>query len=281
MDEPHAVCIFEAMKKRLKLLSQWKHTLWWLLLGIFASIGTQGVVESEFEHEILQTVAENIISRTKGKSEVAIIDTAIQVCYYLQERRSEILGKHNYNSTKTKFFNSSLQSYYIGTGACGYYSLFAARVFERLGYQPKIVQQRVNGIWGAHITLALPLKQTGKLILVDPLYHHTFKDSGGQLSSIAEVHKHWNAYYAKYLPAQYNPAYDYQQGYRHTSWDKLGIVSRAVYRVLSFTVGQEKTDALSLRMWIIDPYRTLTFMAFLASAFCVLMIVLGYRHHNS
>jgi len=65
------------VKKRLKQLSQWKHTFWWLLLGISASIGTQGLMESEFENEILQTVAENIVSKTKGKSEVAIIDSTI------------------------------------------------------------------------------------------------------------------------------------------------------------------------------------------------------------
>jgi len=274
------ICTFVTVKKSLKQLSQWKHTFWWLLLGISASIGTQGLMESEFENEILQTVAENIVSKTKGKSEVAIIDSTIQICFYLQERRSEILGKHHYSAVKANFFNSSLQSYYIGTGACGYYSLFAARVFQRLGYQPKIVQQRVNGRWGAHITLALPLKQTGQLILVDPLFHHTFKDSVGQLSDIKTVRSNWASYYVKHLPSHYNRSYDYQQGMRHTNWDKFGFVSRAMYRVLSFTMGQEKADSLSLRMWIIDPFRVQSFLAFLASAFCVLMIVLGYRHHN-
>lgn len=272
--------IFVTVKKRLTQLSQWKHTLWWVLLGITTCIGTQGLMESQFEHEILQTVADNIVSKTKGQPETAVIDTTIQLCYYLQERRSEILGKHNYSSVKANFFRSSLQSYYIGTGACGYYSLFAARVFQRLGYKPKIVQQRVNNRWGAHITLALPLKQNGKLILVDPLFHHTFKDNDGQLSSIETVRSNWNSYYALHLPTRYNSAYDYQQGFRHTNWDKYGFLSRAMYGVLVFAIGQEKTDALSMRMWIIDPYRVQSVLAFLASAFCVLMIVMGYRHHN-
>jgi hypothetical protein len=257
------------------LRTQWKQTFWWLFLGISTSIGIQGLLESEFENEILQTLSVNITAKTKGMSEVALIDTTIQTCYYLQERRSLIFDNHVFTASKANHFNSSLQSFYIGTGACGYYSLFAARVFQHLGYKPKIVQQRVNGRWGAHITLAMPSKQTQKLILVDPLFHHTFKDSSGQLSSIAEVHKHWNAYYAKHLPAQYNPAYDYQQGYRHTNWDKYGFVSRAAHRVLAFTMGQEKADALSLRMWIIDPYRVQSFLAFLVSAICLVMIVLG------
>lgn len=274
------ICTFVAVKKRLKQLSQWKHTFWWLLLGISASIGTQGLLESQFENEILQTLADNITTKTKGMSETAIIDTTIHACYYLQERRSEVLGNHTYTAVKANLFRSSLQSFYIGTGACGYYSLFAARVFQRLGYQPKIVQQRVNGRWGAHITLAVPLKQSGQLILVDPLFQHTFKDSGGQLSGIETVRSNWASYYVKHLPSRYDASYDYQQGARHTNWDKFGFVSRAMYRVLSFTMGQEKADSLSLRMWIIDPYRVQSFLAFLVSAFCVLMIVMGYRHHN-
>jgi hypothetical protein len=252
----------------------------WLFLGLFFSIGIRGLLESEYENEILHTVAENIISKTKGKSETAVIDTAINVCYYLQECRTEILGAHDYSSIKANFLNSSLQSFYIGTGACGYYSMFAARVFEQLGYKPKIVQQCINGQWGAHITLVVPLKQTQKLILVDPLLHHTFKDSGGQLSSIEEVRSNWDTYYAKNLPSYYVKSYDYQQGFRYTNWDKFGYVSRAIYCGLVFTIGQNKTDLICLRMWFIDTYRVQSFLAFLASVFCVLMIVLGYRHHN-
>jgi hypothetical protein len=268
------------VKKRLRKLSQWKHTFWWLILGISASIGINGLLEWEFEDEILRTIAENITSRTKGKSETALVDTTIQVCFYLQERRSEICGKHTYTASNAHRFRSSLQSFYIGTGACGYYSLFEARVFQQLGYTPKIVQQRVNGRWGAHITLAIPLKQNPRIILVDPLSHHTFKDSSGELSSIEQVRSNWHQYYAQHVPLHYDPAYNYQQGIRHTNWDKYGFISRSVYRVLTFTIGQEKTDTLCFRMWIIDPYRMQAFFAFLVSAFCVLMIVLGYRHHN-
>lgn len=257
-------------------MSEWKRTIWWLLLGISASIGTHGLLESEFENEILETLANNITSKTTGMSEAAIIDTTIQVCYNLQERRSLVFDSHIFKASKASkanHFQSSLQSIYIGTGACGYYSLFAARVFQHLGYKPKIVQQRVNGRWGAHITLAIPSKKTQDLILVDPLFHHTFKDSKGNLSTIEDVHSNWSTYYGKNLPANYNPAYNYQQGFRHTNWDKYGFVSRAVYRFMTLTIGQKKTDALSLRMWIIDPYRVQSFLAYLISLICIGMII--------
>jgi hypothetical protein len=268
------------LKTLTQLLTLLKANFLWLLLGISLAVGVSGLLESQFENEILSNIAQKVKDRTQGLSEEDQIDSTIALCHYLQVRRSEILGGGNYHSFKATNFKSSLQSFYIGTGACGYYSLFAARVFQKLGYSPRVVQQRVNDRWGGHITLSLPLKQTGKLILVDPLFHHTFKDSIGQLSGIETVRSNWASYYVKHLPSHYNRSYDYQQGMRHTNWDKFGFVSRAMYGVLSFTIGQEKTDALSLRMWIIDPYRVQSFLAFLASAFCVLMIVLGYRHHN-
>ena len=258
-----------------------KSTFFLFFLGVSFSIGIKDLIESQYENEILKAVATNIISKTKGKSETAVVDTAINVCYYLQESRTEILGALEYSSLKSHFPYSSLRSFYIGTGACGYYSMFAARVFMKLGYEPKIVQQRVKGQWGAHITLAIPLKQTQKLILVDPLFHHTFKDSSGQLSSIEAVRSNWATYYAKNLPSHYVESYNYEQGFRFTNWDKLGYVSRAIYRGLVFTIGQKKTDLFCFRMYFIDTYKVQSFLAFLVSAFCVLMIVLGYKHHNS
>jgi hypothetical protein len=94
------------------LRTQWKHTFWWLFLGISASIGIQGLLESEFENEILQTLSDNITAKTKGMSEVALIDTTIQTCYYLQERKSLIFNNHVFTASKANHFNSSLQSFY-------------------------------------------------------------------------------------------------------------------------------------------------------------------------
>ena len=203
------------------------------------------------------------------------------MCHYLQVRRSEILGGGNYHSFKATNFKSSLQSFYIGTGACGYYSLFAARVFQKLGYSPRVVQQRVNDRWGGHITLSLHLKSSGQWILVDPLFKHTFRDSQNRLSSLHNVRLNWANYYAKHTPSNYNPSYNYQQGWRHTNWDKYGVVSRSVYKILTFVMGKDRTDALSLRMWIIDAYGVQSILAFLVSALCIGLIAFRLRSKTS
>ncbi len=245
------------------------------------AVGVSGLLESQFENEILSNIAQKVKDKTQGLSEEDQIDSTIALCHYLQVRRSEILGGGTYHSFKATNFKSSLQSFYIGTGACGYYSLFAARVFQQLGYQPKIVQQRVNDRWGAHITVALPLKSGKKMILVDPLFKHTFRDAQNHLSTLHDVRARWATYYSKHTPANYNPNYNYQQGWRHTNWDKLGVVSRSAYKILTFVIGKDRTDALSLRMWIIDAYRVQSVLALLFSALCIGLIAFDWKRSKS
>jgi hypothetical protein len=252
-----------------------------MMLGCSVSVGVSGLLESQFENEILSNIAQKIQERSKGLSEENQIDSAVALCHYLQIRRSEILGAGTYHSFKATTFRSSLQSFYTGTGACGYYTLFAARVFLKLGYQPKIVQQRVNNQWGAHITLALPLKSGEKMILVDPLFKYTFHDSLNRLSTLQDVSAHWSTYYSKHTPANYKPSYNYQQGWRHTNWDKLGVVSRSAYKILTLVIGKDRTDALSFRMWIIDAYRLQTILAFLVSGLCIGLIAFRLKSKTS
>ena len=268
------------LKRLTYLRTLLKANFLWLLLGISAAIGVNGLLESQFENEILSNVALSIDEKTKGMGEEDKIEATVNLCHYLQVRRSEILGGRTYTSFKATNFRSSLQSFYIGTGACGYYSLFAARVFQKLGYAPRVVQQRVENRWGGHITLALPLKSNGKWILVDPLFKHSFRDTHNHLSSLHDVRAHWNSYYSKHTPSDYNPSYNYQRGWRHTNWDKYGVVSRAVYKILVFTIGKDKTDAMSLRMWIIDAYRVQSMIAFLVSGVCIVLIVIGLKPHS-
>ena len=268
------------LKRLTYLRTLLKANFLWLLLGISSAIGVNGLLESQFENEILRNVALSIDEKTKGMSEEDKIEATVNLCHYLQVHRSEILGGRTYTSFKATNFRSSLQSFYIGTGACGYYSLFAARVFQKLGYAPRVVQQRVENRWGGHITLALPLKSNGKWILVDPLFKHSFRDTHNHLSSLPDVRAHWNSYYSKHTPSDYNPSYNYQQGWRHTNWDKYGVVSRAVYKALAFTIGKDKTDAMSLRMWIIDAYRVQSILAFLVSGICIALIVIGLKRSN-
>jgi hypothetical protein len=75
-----------------------------LLLGISLAVGVNGLLESQFENEILSNIAQKITDKTKGQSEEDQIDTAIALCYALQASRTEILGGDLYHSFKANNF---------------------------------------------------------------------------------------------------------------------------------------------------------------------------------
>lgn len=229
-------------------------------------------MQLEFENEVLDAIIEKINPKRALTDEELLIDKTIHTAYFLQERRTSISGQHNFQSLKTKLFSSSLESFYVGTGACGYYSIFAARLLKRQGLQPKIVQQCVKGVWGAHITLAIPLKN-GRLGLVDPLFDHIFKDSAGHIADIKTVEKYWPMFESQ-LPPRYDKKYCYQESYRHTNWDKFGFVTRGIYSIGCMIFGKETMDLVSLRSVFIDPYEILLY---LFAAISIFIIVLLYR----
>ena len=271
---PHFKYNFAAkMKRRLMATigERWKRIkvpVLWLFAGIYLAVGIQSVNESSFESDILKNIAQQIQQRTQGRSEEVVVDTAVHMVHYLLERRSQILGGGQYNSFKAVNFHSSLQSFYIGTGACGYFSMFAARVFTELGLPVKIVQQRSKGQYGAHITLIVGLEGGKRWVLVDPLYNHVFKTPKGSLAGLEEVTQHWNQYQGQ-MPKNYNWDYNYQEGYRFTNWDKLGVVSRAAYRVGAVLLGERVMKQVCVRMWVIDPYKTQGILAFLGLGLCL------------
>ena len=255
-------------------------TVLWVVLFVSLTFGFQAWTDAEFENEVLSTIAQQIQKKSQGKSEEALIDSAIQLSFFLQERRSIVFGGHRFQSLKANYFKSSLQSFYIGVGACGYYSLFAARVFQKLGYQPKIIQQKVGNRWGAHITLAIPLKSTGQLVVVDPLFHHVFRDANGNMVGLEKLKSDWFTL-EHTLPDNYNRKYNYQSGWRHTNWDKFGFVSRAVYKLLCWTYGKAKTDAICMRMYIIDPYRIQFQLAFGLSILAMVLLWITRQSVNA
>lgn len=245
-----------------------RHTFLWMLTGVFLTIGVHSVNESAFETDILRNIAKKIDHKTEGRPQAVQVDSAVHLIHYLLERRSEILGGGHFKSFKAVNFHSSLQSFYIGTGACGYYSMFASRVFTELGYKVKIVQQRSLGRYGAHITLAVAVDSSQRWVLVDPLFNHIFKNADGQLATLDEVSQHWERYRSQ-LPSHYNPNYNYTEGYRFTNWDKLGVVSRAAYRVGAVLFGDARMKQVCLRMWVIDPYKVQGVLAFLMMGLCL------------
>lgn len=240
-----------------------------VMLGVFVATGISSFIQSEFENEIIDTII-NKIDPKNDLSEEALIDSTIHLAHYIQESRTLLTGSHEFESLKTTFFSSTLESFYIGTGACGYYSLFAARLFKRMGFSPKIVQQKTGDVWGAHITVAIPLAD-GRLGLTDPLFNHVFKDKNGKIADIHSVINEWDYYQGK-VPPIYDKKYDYQSGYRHTNWTKLGFISKGIYSIACMVFGKETMETVSIRVTFIDPYYVQAICCLIGSIGCLILL---------
>lgn len=196
-------------------------------------------MDYSFEEEVLANLAIHVKSKSIPGNTESVIRAALDDASYLDQRNTELLGDKTFHTWKVGLMSTSFAPYYYGGGACGGYSLFLARLLKKMGYHIKTVQVKVNGKYGGHITLGVV--DGNRLLLVDPLYDLYYKDSLGHMVDIHEVAKNWS-YYVKQVPPNYNHNYDYQSGWRYTNWDKLGIISRGIYKVGVKIFGKERVD---------------------------------------
>jgi hypothetical protein len=203
-------------------------------------------MDYSFEEEILGNLADHVRSVSPNQDPETLIVTALNVSNYLEARTTEVFQNKDFESLKVKLMSTSFSAYNYGGGACGSYTLFLARLLKNMGFKEKIIQLNVNGVWGGHITLGV--ESGNKLLLVDPLFNCSFKDSSGRLSDIHAVAKNWNVY-KQQVPPNYNKDYNYQSGWRFTNWDKFGFLSRSMYKVGAFIFGKTKMDNLSVHYY--------------------------------
>lgn len=196
-----------------------------------------------FEEEVLTNLALHVKTKSIPGNTESIVRAALNDASYLDERNTELLGDKTFHTWKVGLMSTSFAPYYYGGGACGGYSLFLGRLLKKLGYNFKTIQLKVNGRFGGHITLGVV--DGNRLLLVDPLYDLYYKDSLGHMVDINEVAKNWNSIYVKQVPANYNHNYNYQTGWRYTNWDKLGFISRGVYKTGVYFFGKNRMDNYS------------------------------------
>lgn len=226
----------------------------------------------KLEEEILNYLADHVRSISPSKDPESIIETALTASNYLEERHSEIFHDKPFQSFKVKLMSTSFAAFNYGGGDCGSYTLFLARLLKNMGYKVKIVQLKVNGVWGGHITLGI--ENGNKLLLVDPLFNCSFRDSSNHLSDIHTVASNWG-YYSKNLPKEYKSEYDYQSGWRYTNWDKFGFISRGIYNTGVFIFGKSRMDNLSVHYY----YLGLSKIYFISSFLGFLLFILNPIRH--
>jgi len=182
--------------------------------------------------KLMGGIISKIVTLPNEGGEVGLVKNTLGAVYALSEPRTDFFrGDLNYS-------DDYLEAFFSGSGACGRYSQFACWVLTEMGYSCRMVQQRVNGTWGGHISLEANLNRfneamPARWMLVDPLFNHVFLDSQNRELSAESVIANWPQIIPQ-LPSDYPEKYNYQQGLRYTNWDKFGLFTRTIYRVGKF-----------------------------------------------
>lgn len=230
-------------------------------------------IDWRFEEELLDNIIYRIKAESVKNDPESLIISAMNIATYMEERNPQIFRGTQFTSLKVKLMSPSFAAFYYGGGACGAHTLFLARLLKKCGLKVKIVQLRVKGEWGGHITLVV--ENNNKLCLLDPTYNYAFKDSSGGLADIHEVANNWTAY-SQRVPANYPPEYNYQSGWRYTNWDKLGILSRTIKSMGIFFYGKQKMENLSVRFYLLGRIKYYSLAALLGCLFFSLVVIIPW-----
>jgi hypothetical protein len=200
-----------------------------------------------YEKEMLANLRDHVYSKCETKDFTTFVDSALYYSHKLQQPATDIYFGKPFHSLKQYLAPSSFQNYYFGRDACGAYASFFVRLMTSAGYRAQITQVNIKHRKNAHMTVSI--FANGKMYVVDPLFDHSFKGPDGKLSDIRQVSKNWYSYYSQHLPANYEPAYDYQYGWSFTNWDKFGSFSHGIYKILCFVFPKARVDTFSFRYY--------------------------------
>jgi hypothetical protein len=258
-----------------------KRLLTYLIIFFSGMILTLVVIyysEMSYEEDVLNGIADRVNVACIGKGLGDRIDTAMAITHGIINPMTQIFDKRPFHRMKDLFISPSFIVYYYGQGACGGYSSFMARLLYKMNIRTKFVQQIVNGKQGGHITLVV---ENGKqLLLIDPLFSWSLRDTMGKMSDIHTVAANW-PYYQRHKPYQYRNSYNYQNGWVYTNWNKFGFLSRGIYKAGVLIWGKEKMDLFCLRFYLISATRDYLYACLALIAAFSLFLMLRYKKYLS
>lgn len=217
------------------------------IAGFFLMLTISIFNDWSYEKEMLRNLRDHVYSKCHKKDLTTFVDSALFYSHKLQQPATDIYFGKPFHSLKQYLAPSSFQNYYFGRDACGAYASFFVRLMTAAGYRAQIAQVNVKGHKGGHMTVCI--FADNKMYLVDPLFEHSFKGPDGKLADIRDVSKNWYNYYSLYVPANYDPSYDYQYGWSFTNWDKFGAFTRGVYKIMCYLFTKPRVDTFSLRYY--------------------------------
>jgi hypothetical protein len=243
------------MKKIVTYFTCIYHSPRHLLLHVLFLL-TIGFLYLERQHE--DTLYHNIIRATKAnylqaQSDTVYIRRLMHTINTMMYNRLAVFNNTEQLSLKNKLFNSVDADLMYGHGACGGFSKVLSRSLQLSGYQVRIGQMKVNGLYGGHIIVEVFLPEQQRWAVIDPLFLLTFpsKKDGGW-ADFAEIKQQWPSY-SQLVPADYNSAYSYED-IRYANWEKIPVAGKLMYRSLALLLGEEKASGISIRPYLLNMY---------------------------
>lgn len=235
------------------------------LMGILMGLLFYFKTESSYEDSLFNALADDVREITQnGNDSLNLLINSLHTVHKVIASRQQFFNKDNITGFKAGMLEPVSVDLMTGKGSCGSYSLAMARLMKNLGFNVRIAQMKVGEIYAGHNLVEIYVN--GNWVVVDALYDLFFLKPDGDLASFKDVQQDWN-YYKRQVPSEYDMAYKYED-LRYTNWDKIPVVMPLVKQTLSWTLGAQRADEVSIRMFTIrkfDVFFKITLGLFLAT----------------
>jgi hypothetical protein len=208
-------------------------------------------MEASYEKDLFQAIHTDIDNRVNhNSSQDSILAKVMHESHLLMVNRESVFEGKQFAGFKTEILEPTSIDLMTARGACGSYSIVLARILQGFNFQVRIAQMKVGDIYAAHNVVEAETHHGW--VILDPLFDAYFIKPTGELAGFNDLKNNWD-YYKKQTPPGYDPKYRYED-VRYSNWNKIPFVSPAVKKILDFTLGKERADKISLRVYFLRKY---------------------------
>jgi hypothetical protein len=198
----------------------------WFLQGMLASLLGIAILFARREDIVVDALRGPGGVADSASEAVAAEERAVELMHVVHRLLWPRLKQLEASGVGTDFWFRSTYSHLMApTGHCGSFAQVFARVLQRDGYQVRIGQMLVDGVWAGHVIV---LARVGdRWLALDPYFDVAFRGNDGRLMQADEIRDRWQAVRSQ-CPPGYEPSYRYES-MRFTNWrgvpiDLLGAV---------------------------------------------------------
>jgi transglutaminase superfamily protein len=208
-------------------------------------------MESSYEEGLFLSIKAGIDNKIDSNdTQDSIVVKAMRACNFLMANRSDMFS-NNSLGLEADLLHPTSVDLMTTRGACGSYSTVLARILQAYHYPIRIAQMKANGYFGAHNLVEVKTANSGWVIL-DPTFNLAFVRPDARLASFNDVKNNW-AYYSKQTPPDYDQHYRYED-VRYSDWEKIPVILPAIKGILTFFMGAEKVNEMSIRVFFLKIY---------------------------